>query len=246
MGEERLAEALVEIADTLADSFGVIDFLHRLALRCVELLDVDAVGVMLADRYGQLRALAASDERARLLDALQVQVDGGPCVTCYRTGRPVLVADLTATDRWPQLGRRAAEVGLRAALALPMRLRTEIIGVANLFRAAPGGLGEREERLGRALADMATIGLLQERALRHHQEMAEQLQTALDTRVVIEQAKGVLAERFTLDMEAAFRTLRQYARSRRQRLRDVADAVVRGGANRAALDEAARIAGAGH
>jgi GAF domain-containing protein len=240
MRADRLAEALVEFADTLVDDFDVIDFMHRLALRCVELLDVDAAGLMLADQYGQLRVLAASSEHAGLMDLLQVQLDRGPCLACFRTGEPVLVADLAATDRWPQVAARAAGLGLRAAFALPMRLRTQIIGVVNLFRAGPGGLGERDERVGQALADVATIGLLQERALRHRVELAEQLQTALNTRVVIEQAKGVLAERFALDMDAAFQALRQYSRSGQQRLSEVAHAVVRGAVELPALDAAVR------
>jgi GAF domain-containing protein len=243
MNDDRLAEALVEFADTLVDDFDVIDFMHRLAIRCVDLLAVDAAGLMLADQYGQLRVVAASSEQARLMDLMQLELDGGPCVSCYRSGTPVLVADLSGTDRWPRLADRAAGLGLRAVFALPMRLRTEIIGVVNLFRAEPGGLSERDVRIGQALADVATIGLLQQRAIRRRQELAEQLQTALNTRVAIEQAKGVLAERFSLDMDTAFRALRQYARSGRLRLSDVAHDVVRGAADMTVMSEAAQQAG---
>lgn len=241
MGDDRLAEALVEFADTLVDDFDVIDFLHRLASRCVELLDVDAAGLMLADQYGQLRVLAASSEQARLMDLLQVQTDSGPCLVCFRTGEPVSVEDVSRTDhRWPAVSRLAGELGLHAVFALPMRLRDEVIGVANLFRVRPGTLGEADRRVAHALADVATIGLLQERALRRREVLAEQLQHALNTRVVIEQAKGVLAERFRLDMDAAFRALRTFARSRRERLSDVAADVVRGTADMTALGEIAR------
>lgn len=238
MRDDRLAEALVEFADTLVDDFDVIDFLHRLAARCVELLDVDAVGLMLADQFGQLRVLAASSEQARLMDLLQVQTDTGPCLVCYRDGAPVSVEEVTQADeRWPEISRLAGELGLHAVFALPMRLRDEVIGVANLFRARPGSLAEEDRRMGQALADVATIGLLQERALRRRQVLAEQLQNALNTRVVIEQAKGVLAERFRLDMDLAFRALRTFARSRRERLSDVAIDVVRGTADMAAMRE---------
>ncbi|HEY3501662.1 MAG TPA: GAF and ANTAR domain-containing protein [Actinocatenispora sp.] len=238
MRDDRLAEALVEFADTLVDDFDVIDFLHRLAARCVELLDVDAVGLMLADQYGQLRVLAASSEQARLMDLLQVQTDAGPCVLCYRDGEAVSVEDVALLDRrWPAMSPLAAELGLHAVFALPMRLRDEVIGVANLFRARPGPLAEEDRRIGQALADVATIGLLQERALRRRQVLAEQLQSALNTRVVIEQAKGVLAERFRLDMDVAFRALRTFARSRRERLSDVAIDVVRGTVDMAVMHE---------
>lgn len=240
MDDDRLAEALVEFADTLVDDFDVIEFMHRLAIRCVELLAVDAAGLMLADQYGQLRVVAASSEQVRLMDPMQSELHDGPSVSCYRNGTPVLVTDLSATDRWPRLTDQAAGQGLRAVFALPMRLRTETIGVANLFRAEPGALSERDARIGQALADVATIGLLQQRAIRRRQELAEQLQTALNTRVAIEQAKGVLAERFSLDMDAAFRALRQYARSRRLRLSDVAHDVVGGAADMTVMSAAVR------
>jgi len=243
--EDRLAETLVELADTLVDDFDVIDFLHRLAARCVELLGIDAAGLMLVDPYGQLRVMAASNERARLMDLMQIQSDSGPCVTCYRTAASVLVSDIrTAADRWPVVADRAAELGLRAVFALPMRLRNEVIGVANLFRAEPGPLGEPNERIGQAMADVATIGILQARAVHRREVVAEQLQTALNTRVVIEQAKGVLAERFTLDMDTAFRALRQYARSHQQRLSDVAYGVVRGSTDIDAIAASVRDASA--
>ncbi|GAA4213432.1 GAF and ANTAR domain-containing protein [Actinocatenispora rupis] len=245
MRDDRLAEALVEFADTLVDDFDVIDFLHRLAARCVELLDVDAAALMLADQYGQLRVLASSSEEAGLMDLLQVQTDSGPSVLCFRRGEPVYTPDVAKMDgRWPAVGRLARELDLHAVHALPMRLRTEVIGVANLFRVRPGLLSEQDRRMGRALADVATIGLLQERTLRRRRVLAEQLQTALTTRVVIEQAKGVLAERFTLDMDAAFRVLREYARSRRERLSDVAGHVVRNEADLATLGALAHDAGA--
>ena len=236
MSEDQLTEAFVEFADTLVDDFDVIDFLHRLSSRCVQLLDVDAVGLMLSDPYGQLRVMAASSEQARLMELFQLQTDQGPCVSCYHRGEPVSQEDLSIVDeQWPQLSQLASELGFRSVFALPMRLRAQIVGVINLFRTTSGPMTERDLRVGQALADVATIGLLQERAARRQQVLAEQLQTALNTRVVIEQAKGVLAERLKVDMDTAFRTLRQYARAHSAQLRDVAHDVTTGAVDMAVI-----------
>jgi transcriptional regulator with GAF, ATPase, and Fis domain len=241
MRPERLAEAFVELADTLVDDFDVVEFLHRLANHCVELLPVDEVGLMLADQRGRLRVMAASSEKARLMELLQLQTDQGPCVLCFQTGLPVTQEDLSIGNRrWPRLTDLAAELGFRSLYVLPMRLRTEIIGVMNLFGAGNPTFGGKEQRIAQAMADVATVGLLQERVIRRRTVLAEQLQTALNTRVVIEQAKGVLAERFTLDMDAAFRTLRDYARSHNQRLTDLARQVIAGGADLSSFAQTAR------
>jgi GAF domain-containing protein len=203
--------------------FDVIDFLHLLTDRSVTLLAASAAGVMLADPRGELRVAAASSEVAGLIDLFQIQNDEGPCLDCFRTAQPVSAADLTGPDqRWPRFATAATRAGFRSVQAIPMRLRDEVIGALNLFRAAPEPLSPEDLRIGQALADVATIGLLQERAVRRMETIAEQLQAALNSRVVVEQAKGKLAERLGIGMDEAFGVLRAYARTSNQRLTDVA------------------------
>jgi len=228
MAQAQLADVFVEMADTLVDDFDVIDFLHVLAGRCVDLLGVSAAGLLLTDQQGALQVVAASSERTRMLELFQLQTDQGPCLDCFRTGQPVSATDLPSAGRWPQFGAAAAEVGFAAVHALPMRLRDEIIGAVNLFHVEPGPLDESKLRIGRALADVATIGLLQQRAIHRRDILTEQLQTALNSRILIEQAKGVLAERHHLDLDEAFVLLRGGARSRNLRLSDLARSVVDG------------------
>jgi GAF domain-containing protein len=229
MIEGQLAEAFVELADTLVDDFDVVDFLHQVSARCAQVLDVAAVGVLLTDQRGALRVIAASTEQTRLLELLQSQTDEGPCPECFHTGRPVAVADLpAAAGRWPRFAAEASQIGFASVHALPMRLRTDIIGTLNLFGTKPGALDPDTIRLAQALADVATIGILQARAIRDRQTVAEQLQTALNSRIVIEQAKGVIAERFHFDMDQSFTLLRRRARTNNRRLSDLARAVVDG------------------
>jgi GAF domain-containing protein len=228
MAKIQLADVFVEMADTLVDDFDVIDFMHVLTERCVQLLGVSAAGLLLTDQQGTLQVVAASSERTRLLELFQLQTDQGPSVDCFRTGRPVSVADLTTAGRWPRFAAAAAEVGFASVHAVPMRLRAEVIGALNLFDIYPGALDEGKLRIGQALADVATIGLLQQRAIHRRDILTEQLQTALNSRVVIEQAKGILAERLQLDMAEAFTLLRSGARSHNRRLSDLAQAIVDG------------------
>ena len=229
MDGELLSEAFVELTDTMVAGFDVIDFLHVLTDRSVQLLDVSAAGLLLADPRGELRVVAASSEAARLLELFQLQSDQGPCLDCFRTGRPVAAADLAvAAARWPRFAPAARQAGFAAVQALPMRLREQVIGALNLFRAVPGALDPAGVRVGQALADVATIGLLQERSIRHSDTLNEQLQAALNSRVVIEQAKGKLAERLGLDMDQAFSLLRDRARTSNRRLSDLARAFIDG------------------
>jgi GAF domain-containing protein len=231
MAEIDLADVFVEMADTLVDDFDVIDFLHVLTERCVQLLGVSAAGLLLlSDQHATLQVVAASSERTRLLELFQLQTDQGPCIDCFHTGQPISVTDLPNAGRWPHFTAAATEVGFAAVHALPMRLRSEVIGALNLFDAKPGDLDEGKLRLGQALADVATIGLLQQRAIRRRDTLTEQLQTALNSRVLIEQAKGVLAERLRVDMAEAFKMLRGGARHSNRRLSDLAQAVVDGSA----------------
>ncbi len=221
--EQRLAETFVELADTLVADFDVIDFLQLVAARCVELLDVAAAGLVLADQSGSLVTVAASDERARLLELFEAQNDEGPCRDCYRLRTAVVNVDLEgARARWPRFAPQATAAGFGSANALPLRLRDQVVGSLNLFHAAPGGLGSEQLRLAQALADAATIGILQQRTIRHGEVASAQLQAALTSRIIIEQAKGVLAERLQMSTDDAFGVLRSAARSRNRLLSEVA------------------------
>jgi transcriptional regulator with GAF, ATPase, and Fis domain len=229
MDGQLLSETFVELTDTMVADFDVIDFLHVLTDRSVLLLDVSAAGLLLADPRGELRVVAASSEAARLLELFQLQNDQGPCLDCFRAGQPVTVVDLTATaQRWPRFTAAAKQAGFAAVQALPMRLRDQVIGALNLFRTTTGAFSPTDVRIGQALADVATISLLHERSMRYSDALNEQLQTALNSRVIIEQAKGKLAERHGLDMDQAFRLLRGHARNHNLRLADLAQAFVEG------------------
>ncbi len=229
MDGELLSATFVELTDTMVAGFDVIDFLHVLTDRSVQLLGASAAGLLLADPRGELRVVAASSEAARLLELFQLQNDQGPCLDCFRAGRPVEAADLAAAaTRWPRFVPAAQQAGFAAVQALPMRLREQVIGALNLFRAAPGAFPPADIRVGQALADVATIGLLHERGMRHSDTLNEQLQTALNSRGIIEQAKGKLAERLGLDMDQAFNLLRDQARACNRRLSDLAQEFIDG------------------
>jgi GAF domain-containing protein len=231
---------MVELADTLVDDFDVVEVLTRLADRCVEVLDVSAAGLMVArPGGGDLQVIASSSDTMRVLELFELQAEEGPCPDCYRTGEPVLNEDLgTVNGRWPRFAPRALEAGFRSVHALPMRLRGQTIGALNLFRAAGGGLDEADVLAAQALADIATIAILQQRAAVEAGVLSEQLSQALNTRIVIEQAKGVLAERATLDMEQSFARLRVHARNHNLRLAEVAQGIIDGTLSTGSLDPA--------
>ena len=227
--ETGLARTFVELADTLVDDFDVVDMLTRLADRCVEVLDVEAAGIMLASPEGHLRVMASSSEAMRVLELFEVQSQEGPCLDCHRTGLPVTNGDLTASDgRWPRFSVEAIEAGFQSAHALPMKLRGSVIGALNLFRHANGELNAADTEVAQAFADIATIGILQHRAAVEAQVINEQLTHALNSRVVIEQAKGMVAERLNLGMEGAFAVLRSHSRNHNVRLADLANSVIDG------------------
>ena len=229
MDGELLSETFVELTDTMVAGFDVIDFLHVLTDRSVQLLDVSAAGLLLADPRGELRVVAASSEAARLLELFQLQNDQGPCLDCFRAGQPVAAGDLAAAGRrWPRFAPAARKAGFAAVQALPMRLREQVIGALNLFRTTPGAFDPAGLRIGQALADVATISLLQERSMRRGDTLNEQLQAALNSRVVIEQAKGKPAERLGVEMDQAFSLLRDRARTSNRRLSDLAQAFIDG------------------
>jgi ANTAR domain/GAF domain len=227
--EQQLAEALVMLADTLADDYDVVEFMDRLLERCVVMLGATAAGLLLLDQRGDLAVVASSSEETRLLEVFQLQGDEGPCLDCIHTSTTVTAADLAAdTARWPRFVPAALATGFRAVDAVPMRLRTLTIGGLNLFHAEPRALAAADLRIAQALADVATIGILQQRVIHRSSMLAEQLQLALNSRVVIEQAKGLLAERHGVSFDRAFAELRGHARNHNLKLSDVALAVTRG------------------
>jgi len=227
VSHERLAEVFVEVADTLVDEFDLVEFLQKVTWHTSELVNAPAAGLLLADARGRLQLMAASNERAQMLELFQVQAHEGPCHDCFHQGVPVVNADLrAAAHRWPEFAPRAVAAGYRSVHAFPMRLRQQVIGALNLFGTDIGEMSPTDVSIIQALADVATIGLLQQRALRHAAEVAEQLQAALDSRIVVEQAKGALAQIHGGSPDEAFEELRRYARDHRTHLSDVAHAVV--------------------
>lgn len=222
--EQLVGRAFVALADSLVDDFDVIELLTRLADYSVALLTADAVGIMLADADGALRSVASSSEHARSTELLQLRGGQGPCLDCYRTARPVAATDLREeAARWPDfVGAVGAELLFRSVHVVPLRFQGAAIGALNLFGYQPGSMPEEDLELAQALADVATIAILQERAIRRSEDLNVQLQAALNSRVLIEQAKGVLAHHTGLDMEQAFDMMRSYARGRNKRLSEVA------------------------
>lgn len=235
--ERLLARTLVELADTLVADFDVVELLTLLADRCVEVLDVDAAGLMLAEPDGDLRVLASSSEAMRVLELFEVQSQEGPCLDAYRTGELVVNQALSESGgRWPHFEPEALAAGFRSVDALPMQLRGTVIGALNLFHGESGSMARADVDAAQAFADVATIAILQDRAASEAQVLNEQLSYALGSRIVIEQAKGMVAERQSLDMEQAFARLRHHARNHNLRLVDVAADVIDGNLAASALD----------
>jgi GAF domain-containing protein len=228
LSAERLARVFVEVADTLVDEFDLIDFMHMLADRTAALVNASAVGLLLADQRGRLEFLAASDENTKLLELFQVQNHEGPCLDAFNTATPVINANLAeAGTRWPRFAPRATAAGFRSVHAFPLRLRSEVIGALNVFGSQSGStLDENDVPIVQALADVAAIGLLQERAIRRGELLTEQLQGALNSRIVIEQAKGAVAQARGVSVDEAFALIRGYARRTNRHLVDVAHTIV--------------------
>jgi GAF domain-containing protein len=229
--EDRdIRKTFVQLADTLTTDYDIYEFLTLLSERSLTLLSGHASGVMLADGVDTLRVAAASTTRMHALELLEVQRRQGPCYDAYTRSQQIVVEDLwTCAERWPEVVSRARELGLRAVVAIPLRLRTDTIGALNLFREEPGPFVEEDVAVVRAFADIAAIGILQERSVADAELRAGQLQHALDSRVLIEQAKGTLAERFQMSPVQAFESLRAYARSNNLKLHDLAREVVEEG-----------------
>jgi GAF domain-containing protein len=227
--EEILTQTFVQLADSLVEGFDIIDLLTVLVDRCVELLHAAAAGIVLADAAGALHVMAASSEGARMLELFEVQTDEGPCLEAYATGAIVSDSDLRVAQlRWPHFAPEAAGRGFLAVSAIPLRLRAQVIGALNLFHATPGLLPQSDVRLAQAMADVASIAIVQDQAIRAAEVRSDQLQHALESRIAIEQAKGMLSERAQVGMDEAFARLRAYARSHNRRLTAVASEIVRG------------------
>ena len=224
---ERLANVFVEIADTLVDEFDLIEFLQMLTDRVAGLLDTATAGLLLADQRGRLRFMAASDENTKLLELFQLQQQEGPCLDAFRTTEPVVNTDLSqAGPRWPRFAPHAAAAGYRSVHAFPLRLHSEVIGALGVFGTTIGDLDATDVQIVQALTDVAAIGLLQQRAISRGELLTEQLQGALNSRIVIERAKGAIAQVHNVDVDMAFELIRTYARRSNRRLSDVANLVV--------------------
>jgi len=235
--EALLALTFVEIVDTMVDDFDVVDLLTRVADRCVEILEVSAAGLMLVAPEGDLRVLAYSSEAVQVVELFELQAEEGPSLDAFRTGVAVVNQDLESVNgRWPRFAAKAIECDFRSVHALPMRLHGVIIGALSLFRAHEGPLEESDVVAAQAMADVATVSIIHHRAASNAQIVIEQLTHALNSRVVIEQAKGVVAEQTGLDMDQAFGRLRHHARNHNLRLVDAAHAVIDGTLNAKTLD----------
>ena len=231
--EGWLARTFVELADTLVAGFDVVEFLSMLASKGAEIVDAPEAGIVLVNGgpTAHLTVMASSTERMRTMELFEVQNAEGPCFDCVRTGEPVRNQrlDATADARWPVFSPMARAAGYHVVHAFPLRLRSDVIGALNVFHDRPDAeISDADATVAQAFADAATIGILQERALRAAAELAGHLQGALDSRVAIEQAKGVVAERLTIGVDEAFDRLRDYARTRNRFLSEVATDVVNG------------------
>ncbi|KFU77019.1 transcriptional regulator [Amycolatopsis lurida NRRL 2430] len=225
----RISRTFVTLADTLSAEFDLGEYLQGLAEQCADLLDVSVAGVLLVDRDRGLAAVAASAYQAELLELFEAETGNGPCSDCFRSGAAVRCADLQVMpQRWPVFSTAARKCGFSAVQALPMRLRDQVVGVLTLLSREPGSAARDDVDLAQAFADVATIGLLQHRTIESGDRTNQQLQTALNSRVLIEQAKGVLAEHGSLSMREAFERLRRYARSHNRRLTELAGSVADG------------------
>jgi len=225
--EGQLLDTFVTLADTLVADYDVVDLLCTLVDKCASLLDAAAAGIILSAGNSELEVVASTNERSRLVEILQLRAGSGPCVESFTTGRAVAVPDIDAVGaKWPRFRAGALAQGFVSMHAVPLRLRTTTIGSLNLFWNRTGGLSEADTQTVQALADVATIGILQERAIRESDVVRRQLQHALNSRILIEQAKGVLAYTHNIHMGEAFALIRDYARSHSAPLADVAERIV--------------------
>ena len=227
--EARLIAAFVKLTDTLIDDYDVVDVLHWLVQECATMLDTQDGGVLLVDADGSLQLVASTSEEAQLVEMFQLAAGAGPCLDCFKSGEAVTVGNLEAeTDRWPHFTQEALTRGFKSVHATPLRLREQVIGTMNLFSVHVGALNAEDAAVAQALANVATIGILQEHTFQSAHTLTEQLQRALDTRILIEQAKGVVVAKTGMNMAEAFSALRASATHRNLHLRQVADDVIAG------------------
>ena len=224
--EQKINAAFIAMANALMNEYDIVDLLSTLLNACTDIMGVDAGGILLADSAGNLELVASTSEEAQVVETIIIAAGEGPCIDCFNTAAPVSVADIEAVaDTWPRFHRTALEQGFRSTFAVPMRLRDEVVGVMNLLHSEPGLTSDEDGRVAQALADLAVLGVLHERNFRSPFAITEQLHLALDTRILIEQAKGVLAHGEHLTMTEAFNALRQYAHANGTTLRRVAEAI---------------------
>jgi len=226
--EDKINDAFVAMTDALMQDYDIVELLSTLLNLCTDILPVEAGGILLVDAVGELELVASSSEEARVVETIIIAAGSGPCIDCFTSRAPVIVADIAETgSEWPRFQSTALDQGFRSSYALPMRVRDEVIGVMNLLGSAPGTLSERDRGVAQALADIAVLGILHERNFRKPESISEQLHLALDSRILIEQAKGVLSHGEALTMSESFDALRSYARAHGITLRAAADLAVR-------------------
>ena len=229
--EGRLVRVLVSMADTLVSDFDAVDLFYELVMSCTDLLDVSQAGLLLTDGNGELRVVAASSEATGVVELLELENQGGPGAEAFRTSRPVRSGELAGFQahlRWPEFGEAALSAGFRAVTAVPMRLRGQVLGALDLFLTEAVDLTDEDLIVAQALADLATIAILQDRANIDDRTQISHLRTALETRVLIEQAKGIVAHAVEVTMDEAFSRIRSHARNNNKRLRDISAAIVSG------------------
>jgi GAF domain-containing protein len=237
--EAELVRTLVELADNLVDDFDVIDVLNLLSNRCVTTFDVAAAGVMLATPTGELRLVASSSETMRILELLELEADEGPCVDSFRGGRAIVNAELAnAGQRWPRFAPRALAEGFHSVHSLPMRLRNRTIGALNMFRTSQGELDQADVTAAQALADVATITILQNRVVADAETLNRQLNHALESRIIIEQAKGKISQATGVDIDHAFQRIRNHARTHNLPITDLCRAITERAVSPNSLDPA--------
>jgi transcriptional regulator with GAF, ATPase, and Fis domain len=225
--QDRLNQAFIALSDTLIRDFDILDVFDLLVRTCVEVLEVDSAGILLSDTWGRLKVVASSSEAMEALELLALQSDEGPCVESYRVGEPVAVSQLDRSHhRWPTFTRAAIAAGYASVQALPLRLREQNIGALNLFHRRTEAMTDADVRVAQALADVATIAILKESADRSSWALIDQLQHALDGRIIIEQATGRLAERGNITQQEAAELLRAYSRSHQQKISGTARQIV--------------------
>jgi GAF domain-containing protein len=226
--EEMLLDTFMTLSDTLVEDYDIVDLLQTLVETCESAFDITAAGILLADDDGTLEVVASTSEAARLVEVMQLSAEAGPCIECFTTGHTISLPDIRlAPDEWSRFRAGAVEQGFLSVYAIPLRLRDDVIGALNLLRAEPGELNATDVRAAQALANVASIGIMHERSLRENGIVRDQLQYALDSRVVIEQAKGVLSHIHRISTDQAFDLLRDYARKNQQKLAVTALRVVR-------------------